>query len=429
MSTAAIYLILLPFAVFLIIGMPVAFTLIATSAIYLAAKGIPFDLIAHRLCFSLDSFPLMAIPLFILAGKLMNIGGISDRIYNFASAVVGHIRGGLGHVNIVGSVIFAGMSGTALADLGGMGQMEVRAMTNAGYKKDFSAAITLASATIGPIIPPSVPFIIYGTLAEVSVTRLFLAGFLPGIVMALLLGASVYFYATKHNCPTTPRPSMKGIGSAFLEALPAMLSPAIIIGGMMTGIFSPTEAAGIAVVYALFLGGLVYKELTFAKLAEITKETVEASAMLMFIIASALLFSWVISVERIPQMLAQWIMMVGDTPFKFMTLVVIILSILGMFMENNAIMLLMIPILVPSAVTLGIDPVHLGVVMCLCITVGLLTPPIGLALYVMQDIADLSFGRTVKAVTPFLITLFISLLLITYIPQITMFLPNLLLGK
>ena len=429
MSTAAIYLILLPFAVFLIIGMPVAFTLIATSAIYLAAKGIPFDLIAHRLCFSLDSFPLMAIPLFILAGKLMNIGGISDRIYNFASAVVGHIRGGLGHVNIVGSVIFAGMSGTALADLGGMGQMEVRAMTNAGYKKDFSAAITLASATIGPIIPPSVPFIIYGTLAEVSVTKLFLAGFLPGIVMALMLGVSVYFYATKHNCPTTPRPSMKGIGSAFLEALPAMLSPAIIIGGMMTGIFSPTEAAGIAVVYALFLGGLVYKELTFAKLAEITKETVEASAMLMFIIASALLFSWVISVERIPQMLAQWIMMVGDTPFKFMTLVVIILSILGMFMENNAIMLLMIPILVPSAVTLGIDPVHLGVVMCLCITVGLLTPPIGLALYVMQDIADLSFGRTVKAVTPFLITLFISLLLITYIPQITMFLPNLLLGK
>ncbi len=429
MSTAAIFLILLPFAVFLIIGMPVAFTLIATSAIYLAAKGIPFDLIAHRLCFSLDSFPLMAIPLFILAGKLMNIGGISDRIYNFASAVVGHIRGGLGHVNIVGSVIFAGMSGTALADLGGMGQMEVRAMTNAGYKKDFSAAITLASATIGPIIPPSVPFIIYGTLAEVSVTKLFLAGFLPGIVMALMLGVSVYFYATKHNCPTTPRPSLKGIGSAFLGALPAMLSPAIIIGGMMTGIFSPTEAAGIAVVYALFLGGLVYKELTFAKLAEITKETVEASAMLMFIIASALLFSWVISVERIPQMLAQWIMIVGNTPFKFMTLVVIILLILGMFMENNAIMLLMIPILVPSAVTLGIDPVHLGVVMCLCITVGLLTPPIGLALYVMQDIADLSFGRTVKAVTPFLITLFISLLLITYIPQITMFLPNLLLGN
>ena len=429
MSSAALFMILLPFLVFLVAGMPIAFSLIATSILYLLAKGIPLSLIAHRMCFSLDSFPLLAIPLFILAGKLMNTGGISRRIFRFANCLVGHIRGGLGHVNVVCSIIFAGMSGTALADVGGLGEIELKAMDEAGYDLEFSSAITLASATIGPIIPPSVPLIIYGVLAEVPVTRLFLAGFLPGIVMAILLMVAVYFYAKKRNYPTMPRATWKELTASFLSALPAMLSPIIIILGMTTGIFSPTEAAGIAVVYALILGGLVYKELSFASLKTITREVVESSTMVMFVIAAALLFSWVISAEQIPQMIAQWILTVGNTPFKFLVFVNILLLVLGMFMENNAIMLLLIPIIVPAGVSMGIDPVHLGIIMVLNITTGLLTPPVGLALYIMKDMTGLSFERTVKAIVPFLIPLLAALIIITFNQEITLFLPRLLLGN
>lgn len=429
MSSSALLLILLPFTVFLLIGMPIAFVLIATSVIYVVAKGIPLSLLAHRMCFSLDSFPLLAIPLFILAGKLMNTGGISNRIFRFANSLVGHIRGGLGHVNVVASVIFAGMSGTALADVGGLGEIELKAMTEAGYDRKFSSAVTLASATIGPIIPPSVPLVIYGVLAEVPVTRLFLGGFLPGIVMAAVLMLAIYFYAKKRNYPTSQRASLKELALSFLDALPAMLSPLIIILGLTTGIFSPTEAAGIAVVYALILGGLIYRELKLSNLITITKEVVESTTMVMFVIASALLFSWVISAEQIPQMIAQSILSIGNTPVKFLILVNLLLLILGMFMENNAIMLLMIPILVPAAITMGISPVHLGIVMVLNITTGLLTPPVGLALYMMKDMTGLSFEDTVKGILPFLIPLLISLFIITFNPDIVLFVPNLILGK
>lgn len=429
MDSSAVLLIVIPFITLLVAGLPIAFVLTTTSAIYILVKGIPLSLLAHRMCFSLDSFPLLAIPLFILAGKIMNTGGISKRIFKFANALVGHVRGGLGHVNILGSVIFAGMSGTALADVGGLGEVELKAMNEAGYDKGFSSAVTLASATIGPIIPPSVPLIIYGVLAEVPITRLFLGGFLPGVVMALALMVAVYFMVKKRNYPVSKRATLKELALSFLDAFPAILSPFIIILGMTTGIFSPTEAAAIAVIYALFLGGICYRELKLADLVTISKEVIEATAMVMFVIASALLFSWVISAEQLPQLMAQTMLEFTKTPWAFLLLMNLLLLVLGMFMENNAIMLLMIPILVPAAMTLGIDPVHLGIVMVLNITLGLLTPPVGLALYIMKDISGLTLERTVKEIIPFLIPLLAALLMISMFPQIVLFIPNLIFGK
>lgn len=429
MDLAAVLLIVIPFVALLVAGLPIAFVLTITSAIYILAKGIPLPLLAHRLCFALDSFPLLAIPLFILAGKIMNNGGISKRIYRFANAVVGHIRGGLGHVNIMGSVIFAGMSGTALADIGGLGEVELKAMNDSGYDMEFSSAVTLASAIIGPIIPPSVPMIIYGVLAEVPITRLFLGGFLPGIVLALALMIAVYFMVRKRNYPVSKRATLKELTLSFLDAFPAIISPFIIILGMTTGIFSPTEAAAIAVIYALILGVVCYRELKIGDLVAISKEVFESTASVMFVIASALLFSWVISAEQIPQLMAEALLSFTNSPWIFLLVVNVFLLLLGMFMENNAIMLLMIPILVPVATSLGIDPVHLGVIMVLNITIGLITPPVGLALYIMKDISGLTFERTVKAVTPFLIPLLAALALISMFPQIVLFIPNLVLGK
>lgn len=425
MSTASILYILVPFLVLLILGMPIAFVLGVTSAIYIIAKGIPLSIIPHRMCFSLDSFTLLAIPLFILTGKLMNTGGVTKRIFKFAEALVGHIKGGLGHVNVLASLIFAGMSGTALADIGGLGEVEIQAMKDAGYDLEFSTGVTLASSIIGPIIPPSVPLVIYGVLAEVPVPQLFLGGFLPGIVIAIALMLYIYFTARNRNYPVSERADFKKVVSSFVEAIPPLLTPFIIIGGMTLGIFSPTECAGVAALYALFLGTIVYKELKFADLLIVCKETIKATAQLMFLIASALLFSWVLSVELIPQLMAQALASVTGSPTVFLFIVVLILLFLGTFLENNAIMLLMIPIVVPAASALGVNLVHLGIVMMYTITLGLLTPPVGLGLFVVQDMTGLTLGQTVKAVAPFLIPLFISLCVLVLFPEIVLLLPNL----
>ena len=411
--------------VFVFLGFPVAFALGVTAMIYLLWEGFPLSLAVTELAMSLNRFTLLAIPLFMLAGFLMNAGKITNRIFNFANMAVGPIPGGLGHVNIVASLIFAGMSGSVLADVAGLGSMEVKAMREKGYDADFAVGVTLASSAIGPILPPSVPMVIFGVIAEVSIVGLFLGGVLPGILIALMLMIYVFVIGRRRGYYTSERVTLKAIGWAFLVALPPLLTPFIIVGGMTLGIFSPTEAATVAVLYALFLAMIVYRDLKIPEFIEVLWEVVVSTSKLLLIITTALLFGWVLTIGHMPQQMAGFMAATFDSAWAFMLLVNIILLVLGALIENAILLYILAPMLLPIAQQqFGIDPLHFGVVMVFNIMIGQYTPPMGLSLFVMRDITGLSIGRISRAVAPFLLPLIASLFLMTYVPWIVLAVPR-----
>lgn len=413
--------------VLIALSVPVAFALGITSYVYMVVNGLRLLPMPQRMVAGVDKFVFLSIPFFILAGNLMNTGGVTRRLFEFATELVGWIPGGLGHANVVASVIFAGMSGAAIADAGGLGTIEIRAMVDAGYDADFAAGISAASSTIGPIIPPSIPMVVYASLAGVSVGGLFLAGVIPGLLMGLSLMIIVYIIAKKRNYPVHDRLKLPELWVAFKKAFLPLITPLIILGGIIFGIFTPTEAAIIASTYALILGVFLYREIKPAELYDILLTTVNTTVIVVYIMAVASIFGWIMAREQVPQAAARFLLSLSDNPLVVLFIINIFLLIVGLFMETGAAQVILVPVLAPLIHELGIDPIHFGVVMVLNLMIGLITPPVGVCLYVIANVAGISFERTVRATAPFLIPLIIVLLLVTYVPQVTLFLPRLLL--
>lgn len=416
----------LPLVLFLIMGVPVAVSLGSASLLYILAMGMPEVVVAHTMINGIDSFPLLAIPFFILAGHLMNTGGITTKIFDFARALVGWLPGGLGHVNVGASVIFAGMSGAAVADAGGLGNVEIKAMKDAGYDTDFSVGVTAASSTIGPIIPPSLPLVIYGVMASVSIGELFAAGLVPGLLMAVSLMIMVAWFSKKRNYPKDARLDMCRVWTSFKAAFLPLLTPIIIIGGISTGAFTPTESAVAAVFYALALGLFVYKALTWKHLVRVCVDTIETTASILMIVAAAAIFAWILSANQVADGLGDLLLGISDNKTIVLLLMMLMVLLVGLFMETIAAITILVPVLLPVAISVGIDPVHLGIVIILNLMIGLLTPPVGMVLYVLSDVAKVRFEECVRATMPFLIPLVSVLVLIALMPQIVMWLPELL---
>lgn len=407
-------------------GLPVAFALGVGCAIYMVMVGnIDITIVAVRMIFGIDSFLLLSVPFFILAAEVMNTSGTTRRIFNFAQALVGHIPGGLAHVNVVNSMIFAGMSGSAIADAAGVGMMEVEAMVQEGYPKPFAAALAAATSTIGPIIPPSIPMVIYGSIAQVSVGALFLGGIIPGTMMGLAMMALVYVQALQRGYPREPRVALRGFIAALLAGIPPLLAPAILLGGIYTGFFTPTEAAAVAVLYALFLGMVIYREIGLKQLPKLLLRVVENTAMIMFIVTTASVFGWILAREQIPQTIAAAFLEVTRNPTLMLLILNVLFLILGMFMETLATMLIFFPIVVPIIQAVGIDPVHFGVVAVLNLMIGLLTPPFGMLLFLMSGLTKLPMAEILRELVPYIVILIGCLLLISMVPQLVMFVPNL----
>ncbi|HKJ63619.1 MAG TPA: TRAP transporter large permease, partial [Hyphomicrobiales bacterium] len=405
---------------------PVAVALALSSLAFVATNGMPPMIVLANMVNGINSFPLIAVPFFILAGNLMNTAGITTRIFDFARAAVGWMHGGLGHVNVGASVIFAGMSGAAVADAGGLGNIEIKAMRDAGYDTDFAVGITAASSTIGPIIPPSLPLVIYGVIADTSIGQLFTAGLIPGFMMAFSLMIMVAYYARKRNYPRDVGFSISRFGKTLLHALLPLMTPIIIIGGIMGGIFTPTEAAIAAVAYSMFLGLFIYRTLNFKKILRVSMDTVETTAAIMLIVAASTIFAWILTANQVALHFSQGMLALTDNKIILLLMITVIVLVIGLFMETIAAITILTPVLLPVAVSLGIDPVHFGIIMILNLMIGLLTPPVGMVLYVLSKVANVPFERCVTATAPFLVPLVTVLMLLTFIPELSMWLPTML---
>ncbi len=413
----------------ILLGIPIAAALALVAAATMVVTVGPDLLVIfiQRAYAGMSSFPLLAIPFFVLAGNLMNVGGTTERIFQVAQLCVGRIRGGLAHVNVVGSVIFAGMSGSAVADAAGMGVIEHRAMTKAGYTSRFAATITAVSATIGPIIPPSIPFVIYGSLANVSVGALFLAGVVPGLLMAFALMATIAVAAKYMNLPRGEAlPPLREAARVVSKATPALLLPPTILIVILAGIATPTEAAVVAAAYAYILGRYVYRELDIAQTFEVIWESARQTAQVMFIIAVSAPFGWVLVQQQIPNAILNALLSLSSEPWVILLIINAALLILGMFIEGIAIMIIAFPVLLPVITQLGIDPVHFGVILVLNLMIGLVTPPVGLCLYVVAGIAKLSITEISREIWPYVLALIGVLMLITYVPALSLWLPHLM---
>jgi TRAP-type C4-dicarboxylate transport system permease large subunit len=450
-------------------GIPVAIAMAGSSLAYILWSGnLPGFTVIHRMIGGIDSFPLLAVPFFILAGNLMNNAGITNRIYNFALALVGWLKGGLGHVNVLGSVIFAGMSGTAIADAAGLGTIEIKAMQDHGYETEFAVGVTAASATLGPIIPPSLPFVIYAMMANVSVGALFLAGILPGLLMALLMMLTVAYFAHKNGWGGDIKFTATRFGKAIIEtavvaiwpvalyylvqwgaqpqvtviggivvlfaadryfkfeAVLPIMTPVLLIGGMSTGLFTPTEGAIAACVWAMALGLFWYRTMSWKKFVKVCIDTVETTATVMFIVAAASIFGWMLTATGVTAQIAAWVLAFTKEPWLFLLLANVLMLFVGCFLEPTAAITILVPLLLPIALKLGVDPVHFGLVMVLNLMIGLLHPPMGMVLFVLARVAKLSVERTTMAIVPWLVPLLLSLVVLTYIPAIGLWLPKLM---
>jgi C4-dicarboxylate transporter DctM subunit len=414
----------------ILLGVPVAVSMGLTAIVTFLVMGQAdiLTMVAQRMYASTTSFTLLAIPFFILAGNLMNTGGITERIFRFARALVGHIWGGLGQVNVIASMIFSGMSGAAVADAAGLGMIEMKAMKDNGYDWRFSAAITAASSTIGPVVPPSIPLVIYGYLTEVSVGRLFLAGVIPGVLMGLALMIVVYFISRHRRYPRDKRAPFKEIILSGKSAILPLLTPVIIVGGILSGQFTPTEASVVACVYALFLGLVVYRSIRIKDLPAVFWNTLTHTVRIMFIIAAAGFFGWLLILNRTPVQVITGLTNLSANPALVMLIIIAVLLIFGCFLEGIAVLLITIPIFQKIIVHFSIDPVQFGVVMTLASMIGLLTPPVGMCLYAVSSITNLSIGELTKEMWPYLLGIFIVLLAVAFIPSISLWLPNLAMG-
>ena len=427
MMTAAIFAVLF---LFILLGLPIAVCMGFTAVIFFVVLGQADVLLMlpARMYSGTTSFTLLAIPFFILAGNLMNTGGMTQRLVHFAQCLVGHIRGGLGHVTVVTNMIMAGMSGSAVADATGTGVVLIPAMEKAGYPRAFSAALVGAASTIGPIIPPSIPFVIFGSITGTSVGRLFLGGFLPGVLMGLFLMITVAILSKRRGYRREQRATRRELLIAALQATPAWGAPIIIIGGILAGVFTPTEAAVAASLYALIVGMLVYGEIKLADLPRILWETAQNTIQVLFIVAAASIFGFLLVRQQVPMALVEGMMSVSSTPWVILLVINAILLILGCFMEAIAIMLLTIPVFMPLIGRVGVDPVHFGVVLTLNLMIGLLTPPVGMCLYAVSSVSKVPLWPLAKELWPYIVALTVCLGLVTYVPNLVLWIPNLVMG-
>ncbi len=422
------FLFIILLIILLFIGMPVAFsTSITPLIIMIIEKGdfnIDTAIISTKMFSGINKFTLLAIPLFLLAGRLMNVGGMTNKIFKFADVLIGHWKGGMGHTNILASVIFAGMTGSALSDAAGLGMIELKAMRDAGYDDDFSIAITGASSLIGPIIPPSIAAVIYAVLAGVSIGKILIAGIIPGLLMAIMLMLMVTFYVRKKNYPTRKKASFQEIINSFRDSFLELLTPLIIIGGMLSGFFTATEAAAIAVLYAFIIGTFVYRAFDLNNLFEVLYETAKDTACIMFIMAAASFYGWLLIRSRIPIIVLEFLTSLTQNRLIILFIIELFLLFIGCFMETIAALSIVVPIIIPVLTKFQIDPIHFGVIIILNLVIGLLTPPFGEVLFILHKISKVPLERIVKCILPFLIPLFITLLLVTVFPKIVTWLPS-----
>jgi len=408
------------------IAIPVAWSMAVASIVYmLVGPKIPLQAVVQRMIGGIDTFPLLAIPFFILAGNLMNTGGVTTRLVAFSKALVGHIRGGLAHVVVVTNMIMAGMSGSGIADAAGSGTVMIPAMRQAGYGVPFAAAVVGAAGTIGPIIPPSIPFVIYGSLANTSIGRLLLAGAVPGVLMGLLLMTYVYFIAERRDYPAERRASRSELWHTTLHAIPPMGMPVIILGGIIAGVMTPTEAAAAGAAYAFVLGFFVYKELTIRDLGKIITESVAGTAAVSIIISAAQPMGWILTYEQAPMKVLALFQDAALSKAMLLLVINVIMLILGCFLEGLAVMVMAVPVLMPLLRQAGIDPLHFGVLFVLNIMIGTITPPVGTIMYVVCALGKISIGEFAREVWPLIVTLVICLFLVTYIPILSTWLPDL----
>lgn len=413
----------------LLLGAPVFVAIGLSATLYILVNGISPLIVVQQMMSGIDSFPLLAVPFFILAGALMNASAITDRLFAFARCLVGHLRGGLGHVNIVSSVIFSGMSGAAVADAGGLGTVEIKAMREQGYDTPFAVGITAASSTMGPIIPPSLAMVVYGVTANASIGQLFIAGILPGLLMALSLHLMVWQLSWKRGYPRDPRASLAEVVRSFRASMFALVMPLIIIGGIVGGVVTPTEAAVVAVLYATFVGAVIYRSLDVFAFLSTVRDTFETTAVVMLMVASSAVFGWVLVRENVARDFTQLMLSVAESPWQVMLILLIIILVIGMFMETIAAIVLLTPIFLPVLHAFEIDVVQFGVVMVLNLMIGLMTPPIGLLLFVLARIAGIDLYQTFRACLPFMIPLGVVLLLVAFVPAISLTLPELVFGR
>lgn len=410
-----------------LIGVPMSFSMLTGSVWFMLTSGMPQTLMTQRLIMAVgDSFSMLAIPFFMLAGTIMNAGGVATRIFDFCNTLVGHIPGGLGHVNVFCSVIFAGMSGSALADTGGIGAIELKAMKDQGFDEDFSAAITGASSCLGPIIPPSTGMVLYAMMAEESVGTLFIAGVLPGIIMAAAMCLIVYITAKRRNYPISPRVTWKERGRAFWRAVPALLSPIILLSGILLGIFSATEASVVCCLYSLFLGIFIYKELSPKGLYNVFLDTLKSSGMVMALVTFSMLLATILNYNQIPQAVAAWAVTHITSKVGIILACMVLIIIAGMVIDVTPAMLILIPIMMPVIRQYGINPIAFGVASTLLFSQGMLTPPVGSILYVLADYTKMPVMRIAKNMIPYIITFMVLAFCFMMFPQICTFLPGLI---
>lgn len=420
-------LVIVAFVALFLMGFPVITAVLVPSVIYILWNEIPLAMVGQRTIYALDSFPLVAVPIFIFVGNLMNSSGITTRIYRFANTAAGRLPGGLAQVNILGSLIFSGMSGAALADVGGLGRVEIKAMKEHGFNYPYSCALTCASAIVGPIFPPSIPLIIYASVASVSSVQLLLAGIGPALVCVAMLSVTVGILGIKYNHPRSARwPTSGELWRDFVPAAPALFTPVLLITGMMIGIFTPTEAAAVTAVYILLVSALVYRELQLVFVLEAMIETVKGTAAIMGIVAAAAMFGWILAVEQVPQWFTGWVSGVSADPLVLLLIVNIIMLIAGMFVDSTTATLLLVPIVAPPVVAAGVDPVQLGLVIIFNLMIGLVTPPMGLSLFLISDIAKVPMPQILRAMIPFYPPLLLTLLIITYVPAVSLWVPRLM---
>ncbi|SDL28447.1 TRAP transporter, DctM subunit [Franzmannia pantelleriensis] len=417
------------FLLLLVIGLPIAFSLGLASLTYLLLEGISLTIVPQRMYAGIDTFVLLCIPGFVLAGNLMNVGNITEHIVRFANALLGHIRGGLGLANVGGSMIFGGISGTAVADSASIGSVMIPGMARSGYDKPFAAAVTAASSTVGPIIPPSVPMIIAGSLSGVSVGRMFLAGAIPGLLLGLAMMITVYVLAVRRGYPKGERATLLELLREGRTAFWALLMTVIILYGIIGGFFTPTEASIVASLYALVVGMFVYKGLSWRKLPGILSDTVLTSSALLLLVGVANLFGWILTSEQVPQMIAALILSISENPIIVILILNLILLFVGAFMETIAALIILFPALLGVATGVGVDPVHFAVIAVLNLMIGLTTPPVGVCLFVVAGIGKLPMLKVARAIVPFLICNIGVLLLVSFVPAVSLWLPTLIMGE